>query len=170
MTHDFPTTIDLTGRRILVVEDDYALARELCADLKRHGATVLGPAPTSYYAINLMMGRRGIDSAILDIGLHGQEVYDLADLLRRQGVPMVFATGYGEHDILAAFRNEPRLQKPVLTNELVTLLDRLMRGKGITASVAVQPVELVTAQAQSLDMSLEDRWGRIVGRAMRMTS
>lgn len=117
---------DLSGRRILVVEDDYLQAADICDDLRRVGATVLGPAPTSHYAYSLLMGRRGVDGAILDIRLHGTDVFDLARELRERGVPMVFATGYSE-DLPAAFGSAPLLSKPINPDRLIEVIGNLIR-------------------------------------------
>ena len=51
---------DLNGKRIVVVEDDYLLANDICRELRELGATVLGPAPTPFYATQLI-GRRKIE-------------------------------------------------------------------------------------------------------------
>lgn len=45
-TLDMTDAPDLTGRRVLVVEDDYYLAGDTAAALRRAGAAVLGPCPT----------------------------------------------------------------------------------------------------------------------------
>ena len=48
---------ELNGKRIVVVEDDYLLANDICRELRDLGATVLGPAPTPFYAKHLI-GRK----------------------------------------------------------------------------------------------------------------
>lgn len=106
------------------MEDDYFLAAQLCDELRRAGATVLGPAPTPFYAMQLL-GRRGADSAVLDIKLHGTTVFGLADELVRQGTPIVFATGYGDDVFPERFRGRPRVTKPYLDQQLIDLLVEL---------------------------------------------
>jgi len=103
--------MDLAGRRILVVEDDYLLATEICRDLRDLGATVLGPAPTPFYALSLL-GRRGVDGAVLDIRLHGTNVFEVADELAQRGTPMVFATSYGPEMLPDRHRHRPLITKP----------------------------------------------------------
>ena len=71
---------DLNGKRIVVVEDDFLLATDICRELRELGATVLGPAPTPFYAAQLI-GRRRIDAAVLDVRLHGTTVFEVADML-----------------------------------------------------------------------------------------
>ncbi len=110
--------MDLEGKRILVVEDDYLLAEEMCQNLRKQGAVVLGPAPTPFYAMHLL-GRRGVDGAVLDVKLHGATVFGLADELTRRGTPIVFATGYGEDAMPERYRTLPRLTKPFDRSQLI---------------------------------------------------
>lgn len=102
----------LFGKRILVVEDDYSLATDLCRGLADLGATVLGPAPTPFYALGLL-GRRGVDAAVLDIHLHGTDVFDVAEELVARNIPMIFATASSAHELPGPYRSFPVLQKPV---------------------------------------------------------
>lgn len=157
--------IDLSGRRILVVEDDVALADALCAQLRQCGATVLGPAPTCYYAYNLLMGRRGVDGAILDTKLHGSDVYELAGELRARGIPLVFASEDGDELIAAAFRNELRLQKPV---ELYELLDKAgwLRGESVPSMPQPRMAPIEVRHPALVDVSLADRLARALARAI----
>ena len=105
-------TDGIAGKCVLVVEDDYVLAREVCSDLTRHGAQILGPAPTVHYA-SLIMGKRHLDGAILDIKLFGEEVYELVDVLIARGVPIIFATAYQPERIDARYRMLDVLPKPL---------------------------------------------------------
>lgn len=117
--------MDFEGRRILVVEDDRQLAKEVCDTLARHGATVIGPAPTPFYAMSLL-GRRTIDAAVLDIRLHGTTVYELADELLRRGTPIVFVTETSPTEIPARFRAVKHLGKPYNCADLLDVLAELM--------------------------------------------
>lgn len=91
----------------LMVEDDYVLAREVCNDLKSHGAQVLGPAPTVHYA-NLIIGKRRLDGAILDIKLFGEDVYQLVDVLIARGAAHRFRYRQsGRLDRHAVARSKP---------------------------------------------------------------
>lgn len=123
-------TFDLTGRRIVVVQDDFQLASDLCRELRSLGATVLGPAPTPFYAMQLIGQRdhRKVHAAVLDVHLHGTTAYELADTLQERGIPMIFATAHDRRNIPARFNGAPVLQKPVssgkLIQEIVGLLNR----------------------------------------------
>lgn len=120
-------TIGLHGKRIVVVEDDYLLARDICHDLQGFGATVLGPAPTPFYAMQLigLKDRRNIDAAVLDIQLHGTSVYPVAETLQDRGVP--FATAYAQTNLPQRFSEVPLLQKPYPAARLAQELHALLR-------------------------------------------
>lgn len=113
--------MDIKGKRILVVEDEYQLGRQLCDALKREGAHVLGPAPTPFYAFTLL-GRRNVDAAVLDIWLHGTTVYELADELVRRGTPILFATTTDADIIPLRYRDIPRVSKPFDPNLVMDTL------------------------------------------------
>ena len=126
---DMAEDINLDRQRIIVVEDDYLLASDLCSDLRASGATVLGPAPTPFYAMQLIgpEQRRRVHAAVLDINLHGLKVYDLADTLQQRGVPFVFATAYAADSIPERFNQAPVLQKPLDRKQLLAQLAQLIR-------------------------------------------
>ena len=117
---------DLSGQRIVVVEDDYLLATDICQELRKRGATILGPAPTPFYAEQLILSKR-IDAAILDVRLHGATVFEIADRLRSQGVPIIFATAVEREDLPGRFRDAPYLGKPLQAGQLIDKLDEVTR-------------------------------------------
>jgi CheY-like chemotaxis protein len=135
--------INLDGQRIIVVEDDYLLASDLCSDLRTSGATVLGPAPTPFYAMQLIgpEKRRRVNAAILDINLHGLKVYDLADMLLERGVPFVFATAYAADSIPERFNQAPVLQNLLDRKQLLIQLAQLIRRPPPKVARALPPLE-----------------------------
>src|SRR3712207_9567412 len=82
----------LALRRVLIVEDEYFLADDMAKALEQLGAHVVGPVPTTDKALALLADEP-VDAAILDINPKGQMVFPVADALREEGVPLVFATG-----------------------------------------------------------------------------
>lgn len=104
--------VQLTGLRVLVVEDDYFIANEICTTLRDHGAHVLGPSPDVEHGLNLVRNHP-IDCAVLDINLHGDLAFSLASELRQRGTPAIFATGYDSSVLPGEFRGSVRLEKPV---------------------------------------------------------
>ena len=115
-------TLSLTGYRVLVVEDEYFIADDLRSALERCGAEVAGPVGCPGEATALLDGDAPIHLAVLDIDLHGEPAYGLAETLRERGVPFVFATGYGADFIPAAYAAVPRWEKPYHYETLLAAL------------------------------------------------
>lgn len=110
----------LAGRRVLVVEDEFFIADDMEAALRRAGAEVLGPVPTCAEALALGAAERGrIDIAVLDINLGGELCFPVADALAAAGVPFIFATGYEEAVLPERFRQVRRWEKPFDLSGLV---------------------------------------------------
>jgi CheY-like chemotaxis protein len=73
-------TCPLSGRRVLVVEDETMVAwllEDMLADL---GCAIVGPAAHVNQAL-AMLDAEAIDAAVLDINLNGQKSYPVADAL-----------------------------------------------------------------------------------------
>ncbi|WP_422010179.1 HWE histidine kinase domain-containing protein [Reyranella sp.] len=116
----------LTGRRLLMVEDEVLvgmMAKRIVEDL---GATVLGPYGGLADGLAAARSER-FDGALLDFNLAGEFADPLADLLIARGVPFVFITGYQRDSIDRRYANVPILPKPLeaesLERVLVSLLD-----------------------------------------------
>jgi PAS domain S-box-containing protein len=116
---------DLTGRRVLVVEDDYYMAGDTAAALRGAGAEVLGPCPSQETASELLE-RATPTHAILDLNLGGGGPrFEIAHALRHRGVPFIFLTGYDPETIPAELADVVRLQKPVPFRRIVEAIGRL---------------------------------------------
>ena len=119
----------LTGRKILVVEDEYIIAIELDRWLKEAGVEVIGPVPSVEQAFDLIDDGDGLDAAVLDINLGpGETVYPVADRLIALGVPFLFASGDVRIRNDLAYRERPRLEKPIIAPELLRAIGRLVAG------------------------------------------
>ena len=71
---------------ILVVEDEYVIAQDMAVQLERVGARVLGPVGRLDAALAMLAREPEVDGAVLDIKLHDQKVYTLAEALERPPV------------------------------------------------------------------------------------
>jgi CheY-like chemotaxis protein len=120
-------TPSLSGRRVLIVEDEYFLADDLGRALTQLGAEVLGPVATRAEAFELLSTGERIDLAVLDINLEDEAVYPVADLLTAQGVPFLFATGYDQTAIPAQYQQVLRWEKPFAPEALAQALSIIMR-------------------------------------------
>jgi DNA-binding NtrC family response regulator len=112
----------IQGSRILVVEDEYIIAWDIANILKDAGAEVLGPYGRVEEVLALLEARPEITAAILDVRLHGASVFPVADILRRRGVPFIFATGCDTDELPPAHRTALHCQKPFNHTHLIDLL------------------------------------------------
>lgn len=104
--------LPLAGLRVLVVEDDYFIAEEICSTLREHGAEIIGPSPDVERGLQLLQSHE-IDCAVLDINLQGNLAFGVAKELRQRGTPAIFATGYDVSVLPSEFSDYVRLEKPV---------------------------------------------------------
>lgn len=99
-------------RRVLLVEDQLIVALDLEGMVQQLGYEPVGPASSLEEAAECV-ARGGFELAILDINLNDRYVFPIAEELRRLSVPFLFATGYGQRDIIPAeLRNVPIMTKP----------------------------------------------------------
>ena len=116
----------LAGRRILVIEDDFLIAETLAEVLVAAGAQVAGPVGTASEAHAALAELDAtVDAAVLDIDLHGQKSYAVADAMIRRGIPFVLTTGYDVNAVDAAYRHHPRCEKPVPSRAILAALAAL---------------------------------------------
>lgn len=115
----------LTGRRILVVEDEMLVLMNIEMALEDLGCTAISVAATISEALALL-DARGFDAAMLDVNLQGERSYPVAEALARRDIPFAFSTGYGDHGDRADFADRPVLRKPYLRRELVAVLGALV--------------------------------------------
>ena len=116
----------LTGRRILVVEDEALVAMLVEDALLDAGAAVLGPAATVAEALALLDREpTPPDAAVLDLNLAGETSTPVADVLAARGIPFVVATGYGASGLPSGHAHVPVLAKPYDPDELTAALRRL---------------------------------------------
>ncbi|SFS81237.1 response regulator [Brevundimonas viscosa] len=118
----------LAGRRILVVEDESLVAMLLETILEDMGCTPVGPAATVDDGLALATDGERLDAALLDVNVAGRQVFPVAEILQRNGVPFVFSTGYGEGGLPDQWRGHPTIQKPFTE---AAVRDALMKAMGV---------------------------------------
>lgn len=107
------TEPDLAKRRILVVEDEFILAADICEQIEAHGGVVVGPAFTLARGQALFQTEPKPDGAILNIRIGDSMVYPLADDLIAAGVPIIFASSENKASIPETYVNVPIIGKPI---------------------------------------------------------
>jgi DNA-binding response OmpR family regulator len=119
-------TEKLTGKIVLLVEDDYLVADVLRTALEEEGMQVVGPYPSISSAVRALDTEERIDVALLDVHLNNERVFPLADRLIDERVPAIFVTGYESETFPERFADHPRLGKPVKFEELFTCIAKLV--------------------------------------------
>ncbi|KQN69713.1 HWE histidine kinase domain-containing protein [Devosia sp. Leaf64] len=103
---------DLTGKHVLVVEDQMLIAMDLERLLVDAGMEVDAVA-TSHREASAALSRNRPDIAILDVNLGEETSEPIARQLLADGIPFIFATGYGEAgSIPTAFEGIGVVRKP----------------------------------------------------------
>lgn len=115
----------LSGRRVLVVEDEVMVAWTLEDMLAELGCTVVGPAARVDQAL-AMIEAEAVDAVVLDVNLNGEKSYPVADALAARGVPFVFSTGYNKNNLHTGYLGFPMLQKPFERSQLGDALAKLL--------------------------------------------
>lgn len=120
-----PLDTPLSGRRILIVEDNFYLASDAARALREAGAEIIGPIPRTGMALDVLT-RDGIQAAVVDINLGDGPSFELADALKQHRVPFVFVTGYDQIVIPERLSNIVILQKPADMKAVVQAVVRLV--------------------------------------------
>ena len=126
---------DLSGKRILVVEDSPVVGPFTVDLLHDLGCEVVGPAP------NMAAGRELIeqadpDAALMDVHIRGERVFPLCDELEAKGVPFVLTSGYADWTMPEKWRDRPRLQKPYTIDDVREALAAVLSDSTMPRSEA----------------------------------
>lgn len=115
----------LQGKRVLFVEDEPIVAMTVEDILEELKIDIVGPAGTIEHALALVE-REAIDAGLLDVNIHGERSYSVAEALTVKGIPVVFATGYGESGWSGA-PDAPILDKPYNKTAIAEALTKALR-------------------------------------------
>lgn len=116
--HGYSRNKGQTVPRILIMEDEFIVALDLSDMTQDLGFAVEGPYAT------VAEGQKAIerirpDAAILDVQLADGEVFPLADLLMRLGVPIIFHSGHADTNSLLSRYPAARSASKPCTAELI---------------------------------------------------
>lgn len=118
---------DLTGLRILVVEDNLLLADIVCEALEGYGCDVVGPFASLRTGLQMAVDSR-IDGALLDVRLTDGLCFPIARILEDRQVPYLFLTAYDDERVIPPqFRRAIRLAKPVDPDGLAAAISQSCR-------------------------------------------
>lgn len=118
---------------VLLVEDEYLIALDAEQILRSLGAADVEIAAGWDRAAQ--RAKEGTyDLAVLDVNLNGRMSYDIAELLKRRGIPVVFASGYELRDhVPAGLKNVVCVTKPYTTERLREAVSTALAGSGLSA-------------------------------------
>lgn len=117
----------LKGREILLVEDEMMVAMLVEAVLENEGCTVISAGHLEQ--ATLLATEQALDAAVLDVNLHGKPSYPVADALAARGIPFIFATGFGDVELLRLYPTHLVLAKPYRPEDLIATLSSLIAAK-----------------------------------------
>ncbi|MEX0760751.1 MAG: response regulator [Tistlia sp.] len=118
---------DLVGRRVLIVEDETVVALMIEDMLDDLGYQLAGSLASLEKALEAAQDTDA-DVALLDVNIGGKEIFPVAERLRQRGIPLIFATGYGNAGLPAAWRDVTVLAKPFVLEDLSRALGRALAG------------------------------------------
>jgi CheY-like chemotaxis protein len=122
------TAVEVPGRRVLIAEDEYSLAKVMVEEFAKLGVETIGPASTVKRALDLVEHSGPLDVAVLDIKLRNEMIFPVADALRARGVPFVFASGYSQKIIPDRYKDVVRYEKPFDVAKVARLVAQISVG------------------------------------------
>lgn len=118
---------DLADLRVLVVEDEFLIAMIVEDVLAGLGCQVVGPVGGLEPAKQLARDE-SLDAAILDVNIHGGQVFPVAEILLARRVPFVLASGYGDWSLPQALQGQLRLTKPFIPADVERAMRTVCKG------------------------------------------
>lgn len=123
------TSTPMTGRRVLIVEDEPLVALQLQTELEREGLSVIGPASTLAQGLDAALNE-DVDAALVDVSLGEDLSVPIADQLLLRQIPFAFTTGYTDVAVLPPhLRAIARISKPYAPDDVQRLLGLLLTAK-----------------------------------------
>jgi len=120
----------LNGLRVLVVEDDPAIATDISDLIERAEGEVIGPVGSIREARQAVKAEQAIDAAVLDVNLGDGDVTPVRESLRARNVGVVVYTGSAGLPSGVGERHPDvvGLQKPVQAGRLGGEIQRARRS------------------------------------------
>jgi len=118
--------------RVLVIEDEAAIAFDLVTTLEEMGCSVVGPAATAAQAQALVRAGQ-FDLALLDANLAGEPVEDIAAALQARSIPFAFLSGYGRSELPSGFDSIQLVRKPFTIDQVCQVVRHLARQTDASA-------------------------------------
>ncbi|WP_426038305.1 PAS domain S-box protein [Cypionkella sp. TWP1-2-1b2] len=115
----------VSGRRVLIVEDEPLIAMDFSQALSDAGYVVIGPANSVARALALL-AQFGCDAAVLDVNLGMETSEPVARELIKLGTPFVVTSGYSREQQPEIMQSAPLLGKPASAHMLLAQVERCL--------------------------------------------
>jgi DNA-binding response OmpR family regulator len=107
-----------------------------CRILEENGATVVGPVGKLERALDVAENA-GLDAALLDVNLHAERCWPVADDLIRRAIPFAFATGFETKLVMPErFAGCLVLSKPFREQDILAVLKKMLERDPAQVKVA----------------------------------
>lgn len=119
--------MEMTGMRLLVLEDEYLIGLDLERIAEECGAKSVELISTIDGLLDWIDRGSECDIAILDVQAGNVPSFQAALVLKERGIPIVFTTAYDQSPDLAGFAGVPIVGKPYGKQEIVQAVASLRR-------------------------------------------
>jgi DNA-binding response OmpR family regulator len=118
----------ITGSKILVVEDHYLLAEDVCEFITDCSMKAIGPANCVESAL-VYAREADLNGAVLDIDLNGRLCLPVCAMLASRNIPFIFHTGFSDLSSLPPeLQSVQKVAKPFGHDELRKALEEMLAG------------------------------------------
>ena len=122
----------LSGRSILIAEDEPLIALDIAEAFKDAGAAIVVTS-TVHHAL-LLVEHDDLSAAVLDHALHDGDSSPLCQRLNERKLPFVIYSGLGK--LHGACAKGAHIKKPESPQVLVSMVERLIAGNSSSASAS----------------------------------
>ena len=126
----------LSGRKVLVIDDDARNVFAITSSLEPHGITVLC-APDGRQGISVLQANEGVDLILMDVMMPEMDGYATMAAIRKMprfaGLPIIAVTAramQGDREKSLDAGASDYVTKPVDTEELLTCMEHWLNGRG----------------------------------------
>lgn len=125
----------MTGKRILVIEDEFLVALEIQSELSQAGFADIEHAATEREALQRLKERHW-DAVVADTNLNGRGMGQVVAALNERHIPFVIVTGYSRESLPPEVAHVPLIDKPFSGPHLVQTVISLCTGVGLSGAHA----------------------------------
>jgi DNA-binding response OmpR family regulator len=114
--------------RVLIVEDEYLIARDAADTLEEAGCEIVDIAGSVTMALKAVADN-SFDAALVDANLGGESAEPVATALSQKGIPFLIVTGYGNEQRQGVLAEAPFLSKPYVASVLANTILAMRKVK-----------------------------------------